>query len=396
MKTFSTAHKELMEKLAAERQALQVKTINESLEKWEKTEREKVGGSGVHLIEAVTALRDLALTSVQSSVSARLVSVQTAKSSMQAAQNEKDTFRFLQMYSQAHQDVEKAKAVDLRQGMEPGSVRDTLLQEIRRNGEKMTAQAGRFLESLLALVDPKTNQELVFVGSDLIFDPQTLGDNISLSKDKRKVFYSGWPGQYSVTLLISSSQSLPNLRRWIVSLSQDSDWTIGLCDKTSARNLKDGPVYGLCCKGKQLSSLTTESDESSDAPVNPQIFGATKSVTSKMKQQHTALIKPQGTSEDQTRPEVVEVFWNFTASSLSFYRRTGQYQREEIITIKMSLNNWDFVPFVQITKESGQNASQQTQKSSYGQSTFSFQPTCSFGETNVYAVCATEMICELK
>uniref|UniRef100_A0A671UUW7 B box-type domain-containing protein n=1 Tax=Sparus aurata TaxID=8175 RepID=A0A671UUW7_SPAAU len=123
MKTFSTAHKELMEKLNTEQQALLVKTDDEnvSLEKWEKSEREKLGRSSVRLIEAVTNLRDIALTSVQSSVSARMVSIKTSRSSMQAAQKEKDTFRFLQMYSQVHQDVEKAKAADLRKGLEPGS-----------------------------------------------------------------------------------------------------------------------------------------------------------------------------------------------------------------------------------------------------------------------------------
>lgn len=407
MKTFSTAHKELMEKLTAEQQALQVKTNNESLEKWEKTEREKVGRSSVRLIEAVTNLRDLALTSVQSSVSARLVSIKTSKSSMQAAQNEKDTFRFLQMYSQVHQDVEKAKAVDLRQGLEPGSDRDTLLQEMRQSGEKMVEHAGHFLESLLTLVDPETHQELVSLGSDLIFDPQTLGPDISLSKDNKKVFYCGWLKQYSVTLLVSSSQSVPNFRRWMVSLSQDSDWTIGLCDKKFAKNLQDGHVYGLRCKGKQLSSLTTESDDCCDAPITPQCFGLQKSNMSKTERQHTvssALIKYQGTSEDQAvpQPEMVEVFWNFTASSLSFYRRTGEYQREEIITIKISLNNWGLVPFVQLAKESGQNVPQQSWKCKCGQThnisnlhnRRAHQYNCSCGE--IFAVCTTEMVCELK
>uniref|UniRef100_A0A3Q2QYL1 B box-type domain-containing protein n=1 Tax=Fundulus heteroclitus TaxID=8078 RepID=A0A3Q2QYL1_FUNHE len=129
MKTFSTAHKELLEKLKAEQEALQVKTEddNMSLEKWEKSEREKVARCSVRLIEAVTNLRDVSLTSVQSSVSARMVSIRTSRSSMEAAQNEKDSFRFLQMYSQVNQDVEKAKAVDLRKGLEPGSHRDKLL-----------------------------------------------------------------------------------------------------------------------------------------------------------------------------------------------------------------------------------------------------------------------------
>uniref|UniRef100_A0A3B3YNW9 B box-type domain-containing protein n=1 Tax=Poecilia mexicana TaxID=48701 RepID=A0A3B3YNW9_9TELE len=64
MKTFSTAHKELLEKLKAEQKDLQVKTEddNMSLEKWEKTEREKLARSSVRLIEAVTNLRDCFLS----------------------------------------------------------------------------------------------------------------------------------------------------------------------------------------------------------------------------------------------------------------------------------------------------------------------------------------------
>ncbi len=195
MKTFSTAHKELMEKLNAEQQALKVKTDdkNVSLEKWEKSEKEKLGDAGVRLIEAVTNLRDVALTSVQSSVSARMVALKTSQSSIKAAQDQKDTFRFLQMYSKVHQDVEKAKAVDLRKGLEPGSERDKLVQEIRQNGESMVTQADQFWGSLLTLVDPENHQELFATRSDLIFDPQMWGPGMSLSTDKRKVFYNYWP-----------------------------------------------------------------------------------------------------------------------------------------------------------------------------------------------------------
>uniref|UniRef100_A0A3Q3WWC1 B box-type domain-containing protein n=1 Tax=Mola mola TaxID=94237 RepID=A0A3Q3WWC1_MOLML len=228
MKTFSTAHKELIEKLSCEKQELLVKT-GDGLEKWDKTEREKLTHSGVQLVKAVTNLRDLALACVQSSVSARLVSIKTSNSSMQAAQSEKDTFRFLQMYRQVHEDVEKAKAVDLRRGLEPGSNRDTLVQEMRQSGKEMLEQAGHFIGSLLMLVDPENNQKFAATGSDLCFDPQTLGAGISLSKDKRKVFYGSWLGQCSATLLLHSTNSVSNLQRWMVSFSQNLDWTIGLC-----------------------------------------------------------------------------------------------------------------------------------------------------------------------
>lgn len=346
MKTFSTAHKELMEKLRAEQQALRVKIDdkNVSLEKWEKSEREKLGGCSLRLVEAVTNLRDISLTSVKSSVSAGMVAIRTSKSSMLAAQNEKDTFRFLQMYSQVHQDVEKAKAVDLRKGLEPGKDRDKLVEEIKLGGEKMMEQASHFWASLLTLVDPENHEELLATGSDLFFDPQTLGPGVSLSKDHRKVFYNSWMGECSASLLICSTQSVPNFHSWVVSLSKESDWTVGLCDKQCAKNQKNGPVYGLCCEDNQLSSLTTEYDAEKQFRVL------------------NASITDQGENGDV----MGEVRWDLAASTLSFFSRDMQHQRKEILTIKMSLNDQDLVPFVQLGKANVQNRTQQQWQCSCG------------------------------
>ncbi|KAM4537368.1 uncharacterized protein PAE49_021707 [Odontesthes bonariensis] len=378
MKTFSTAHKELVEKLKAEQQALQEKTDDENvgLEKWEKSEREKVGRSSVRLLEAVTKLRDISLTSVQSSVSARMASIRTSRSSMQAAQNEKDTFRFLQMYSHVHQDLEKANAVDVRRGLEPGDDCDKLVEEIRQNGEKMVKQASHFWGSLLTLVDPENHQELVATGSDLIFEPQNSVSSISLSKDKRKVFYSSWLGPCSATLLIGSTRSAPNLQRWIISLTKESDWMVGLCDKQSAQNLENGPVYGLHCEDNCLRRVMTER---------------------KQFKVSSTFLTHQGKDgdEDAPIPETVEVFWNFTASTLSFFSRTGQYQREEIITLKMSLNNWDMVPFVRLGKVNAQNSTQLQWRCSCGYK-ISPQSNCIYCGKTFPGPFTTELVCELR
>ncbi|KAM7377212.1 hypothetical protein PAMA_013815 [Pampus argenteus] len=405
MKTFATAHKELMEKLGAEQQVLKVKTDDEnvSLEKWEISEREKLGRSSVRLIEAVTHLRDIALTSVQSSVSARMVSIKTSKSSIQAAQKEKDTFRFLQMYSQVHRDVEEAKAMDLRKGLEPGSDRDKLTEEIRQDGEKLMDQAYQFWCSLLTLVDPENHQELIATDSDLIFDPQFFAPAMSLSEDKRRLFYNSWMGRCSATLLIRSIKSVPNFERWVINLSEDCDWTIGLCDKESAKDLKNGKVYALCCKGEKLSVLTTKYDDCSDTSM-PQRKKPCR-ISSKT-------ITRRGDNEDEAipRPETVEVLWNLAASSLSFFSRNGQHQREEILTVKTSLNNSDLVAFVQLGKEDVQNGSywphQQWQcscgqihtrnnyKYDSGMCHSSHQNKCSCGAI-IGEACITKVICEL-
>lgn len=400
MKTYCTAHKELMEKVKAEQLLLHQKTDDEnvSLEKWEKSERDKLNHCSVRLIEAVTNLRDISLSSVQSSVSARMVSLKTSKSSMQAVQNEKDTFRFLQMYSQVHQDAVKAKAVDLRKGLEPGKDRDKLVQEIRQKGDEIEKQVSHFLESLLILVDPENHQDLKTTGSDLIFEPQVFGSSMSLSKDKKKVFCHGWLGECYGTLLIGSTQSASNFQRWTVSLTKESDWTVGLCDKQSAKKLKTGPVYGLSCEDNRLSCLTTSYEDCSDASSSSGGFGTQKTgqeKTGKEVRVSAALLTHQEEDgDDIPRPEMVEVFWNFAASTLSFFSKTGQYQREEILTIDMSLNNWDLVPFVQLGKENWQNIIQQRQ-CSCGRSVSSHKTHCSSCGRQFLGSGVTEVVCEL-
>ncbi|CAI5646925.1 unnamed protein product [Oreochromis niloticus] len=357
MKTFSTAHKELVEKLKAEQQILQEKTDNEnvSLEKWEKSEREKLGRCSVRLIEAVTNLRDISLTSVQSSVSARMVSLKTSKSSTE--------------------------------------------------GEGHFQIPADFWGSLLTLVDPEHHQELIPTDSHWIFEPQSLGPGMSLSKDKRKVFHNSWLGQCCATLLICCTKTASSYQRWVVSLSEESDWMIGLCDKKCAKNLKDGAVYGLCWEDKQLSSLTTKRNE-----------GSQSSTSQGLKVQNTGTVKTGTqlvttsaliTYQPATPPEKVEVLWNFAASTLSFFRRTGQHQREEIITMKLkvSINNWNLVPFVQLGKQNIHSTTQQQQwKCSCGKvyywdgnryrdhsSGYPHQSVCSCGK----ALSVTEVVCKL-
>ncbi|XP_053199080.1 tripartite motif-containing protein 16-like [Scomber japonicus] len=350
MKTFSTAHKELMEKLSAEQQALLVKTDDESenLEKWEKSEKEKLGRCSVRLIEAVSKLRDVALTSVQSSVSARMVSMKTSKSSMQAAQEEKDTFRFLQMYSQVHQDMEKAKVVDLRKGLEPGSDRDKLVEEITHGHEKMIEKADQLCYSLLTLVDPENHQYLTATSSDLIFVPQTLDPGMSMSKDQRKVFYTDNLEQNSSSIFhLKSTQSVPNIQRWVISLSEDCDWTVGLCDKKHVKEFKsndydyDYDVYGLCWKeGSNLSVLTTSYNECfSRGNGNMRQYSTRRTYFQQI--YHPG----KDVAKIMARPQKVEVVWSFP-NSLSFFNRIGQHQRTKIVTIDIHPNSYNLAPFV--------------------------------------------------
>lgn len=345
MKTFSSAHKELREKVTAELQALEVKTDGEnvSLEKWEQSEREKLGRSSVRLMQAVTNLRDLVLTSVQSSVSARMVSLKTSKSSLQSAKTEEDTFRFLQMYSQVHEDLEKAKTVNLKKGLEPGRDCDRMVQEIEQRGEKMMEQMGHFWESLFTHIDPENPQEPSAARSDLFFQPMSLGQGVTLSKDNRKVYFCSILGK-SILRVQSKKSSTPH--RWKISLSDSCDWTIGLCDKNYAAQLNNGEIYGLCLKGNQLNTLMTEYNEVNVDPV----ISAVKDLQSPGAKQGTRkvslqTITPTANDEEQTRPSKVEVVCS-QPNLLSFYDLTSKYQKTKIVTMTIDSRNQDLTPFV--------------------------------------------------
>lgn len=345
MKTFATAHKELQEKVTAELQALEMETDGDvSLEKWEKSEREKLGLSSVRLIQAVTNLRDQALISVQSSVSARMVCLKTSKSSLQAAKNEEDTFRFLQMYSQVHEDLEKAKAVSLKKGLEPGGDCDKVVQEIRLSGEEMMKQMSHFWESLLTHVDPENPQHFSAATSDLFFEPQTLGKGVVLSKDNRKVYFCGYLERN--TLLVQNMMS-STAYKWRISLSDSCDWTIGLCDRNYAKQLNDGEIYGLCLRGNQLSSLMTEykgvNAESALFFSHLKQFPGAKQGTRTVSLQ---VISPgEEMGKQMARPEKVEVEWS-QPNLLSFYDLTTKYQRRKIVTLTISSRNQCLAPFV--------------------------------------------------
>ncbi|CAB1345364.1 unnamed protein product [Coregonus sp. 'balchen'] len=198
MKTLPKAHKELREKLKKEQKAL-AQRENQSLE----------------------------LVSVQRSVSARVKSIKTSKRTMQAALSEGDSFHFLQGYEGVHQAVEKACAVDLRKGLEPGADRDKLVQELQQSGGKLVEQTTQLWSSLLALVDPENHQEKqgspgLPPTTTLTFNPTSLGRGMSLSQDHRKVFHTPLAKLTTHTLLCQYSGSDAN-PRWVVKFSEDCD-----------------------------------------------------------------------------------------------------------------------------------------------------------------------------
>lgn len=383
MKTVSTACKELKEKLVATQQNLltTVGRENESLREWARVETEKVTRSGVQLVEAVNNLRDLALVSIQNSVSARMATIKTSKDSLQAAQRETDTFSFLQMYSQVYQEAEKAKAVDLRRGVEPGDKRDNLVQKLSQNGENMVAQAERFWKSLVSLVDPEKQTEIFSESSNLTFDPRTSDPCVTLSRDKRKIFYSKMPApqsQRSLFHIKDAGAEAPSskLKGWVLSMSWDYDWTIGLCPENNFDSNKCD-VFGLRYIDKTLKSLPEEQYHDISLP------------------------------DSATRMQTYEVIWN-QPDSLSF-SLVAQKQRIKIVTIKLHRCH-KLTPFVclmlnkpPLSHSLRKTLRQQTEWRCCGKVYYieddylnrSYQNKCSCGKL-IGGLYTTDLLCELQ
>ncbi|CAL8325632.1 unnamed protein product [Lota lota] len=327
MKTLPKAHAELVGKLAEEeRAAAGRRQESEKLGSWEQSKREEVSRSSLRLIEAVSKLRDMALNRVKSSVSARMDSIATGGRSLQAAKDEKDTFRFLKLYSQVQRDVEMARAVDLRTGLETGQERDKLSQELQVVGAEMIAQATKLCGSVLMFVDPENHQELT--GNAMAtFDPLTLIPGMSLSADQRKAFYNNQSGALPpYTLMIKGADSV-DINRWTIAVSENYDWTIGFCDDASAIQMGNGHVYALCIENDQLSYMS---------------------------QGISSNLNPGDGAETVVRPKTVEVCWNPITFSLSFFSRSRlHYQRSLIVSIDVSRTCSAFNPFVKLQSKAG-------------------------------------------
>ncbi|CAL8240368.1 unnamed protein product [Merluccius merluccius] len=359
MKTLPKAHAELVEKLAdGERDVAARRLACGTLGKWEKVRGEELGRSSTRLVEAVSKLRDVALSRVRSSVSARMGSVATGESSLAAAKGSKDPFRFLQLYSQVQRDVERAKSADLRMGLETGEERDKLVQELQDAGTDMMAQATQLWDSVLMFVDPE-NHQVLSGNAKVTFDPSTLGTGMSLSEDHRKVFYSNWSGTFaSHRLMIKNSQSKIT-HKWVIAVSEDCDWTIGLTSENQ-QSSNESALYALCIQDGQLSYQTTEEDKTVSSHVIPGARNCaermarpkTVETTEEDKTVSSHVIPGAGDgAERMARPKTVEVHLDIMNSSVSFYTRSSlPFQRRLIVSIGVSRSSGSPLnPFVKLS-----------------------------------------------
>ncbi|KAJ3584018.1 hypothetical protein NHX12_014515 [Muraenolepis orangiensis] len=170
---------------------------------------------------------------------------------------------------------------------------------------------------------------------------------MSLSEDYRRVYSSNEPTTIPQTTLMIESANDEPVHSWTIAVSENCDWTVGLCDNRSDRGYSMGPVrgrYALCLKGDQLSYLT----------------GADNTV-----------IEQSVTPERMSRPESVEVSWSPASFTVSFFSRSSaRYGRRLIVSLDVSRDSPPLIPFVELQstaahEQKAQEAYQQRQQLYY-------------------------------
>ncbi|XP_076144509.1 uncharacterized protein LOC143127089 [Alosa pseudoharengus] len=184
MKSLPNAHKVLVEKLREELKALaEREKQGKALKSWETKQTKALEVSTEYLVKRVSALRDIGLNKVQSSVTARLGAIQTARQNIEAALSEEDAHMFLQMFAGVHEAVETARAVDFIHGLEEEAEPAKVVYDILKNGHEVMEKVKKLQRDLLVMVDPDKlywgRNELTNVS----FDPQTIGQYFGLSSD---------------------------------------------------------------------------------------------------------------------------------------------------------------------------------------------------------------------
>ncbi|KAL0189273.1 hypothetical protein M9458_016372, partial [Cirrhinus mrigala] len=267
MKTLQTAHTELSGQLREELKALaQRQNQAKELERWHKNQMQILENCVSQLAKSGSALKELALTNLQTSLSARLGALQTAQQAVSSALKEEDHFNFLRTFASVHKAIMEARKVNLKLGLVPGPDRTKIMEDIRKVGLVIEEQVHEFQRKFFAFADPDSYpvvQDYPNSVSNLTFDPQTLiGPEMTLSNDLKMVFntrssFQGYGGLHTPQTLRCLQTKQNGNMRWSLSLSEHCDWTIGLCD-TKAMNGKYSEVYGLKKQNKSLLSLKTE------------------------------------------------------------------------------------------------------------------------------------------
>ncbi|XP_073692741.1 E3 ubiquitin-protein ligase TRIM62 [Garra rufa] len=352
MKTLQTAHMELSGQLQEELKALaQRENQAKELEKWHKDQTKTLKDCVSQLIKAESALKDRVFTSLQTSVSARLGALQTAQQAISSALKEEDHFNFLQKFASVHKAIMEARTVDLKQGLESKPDRTKLIEDIRKDGQMIEKQMDKLQRKFFAFADPEffsVVQDKPNSASELTFDPRSLGPEMTLSEDLKKVFYrfsarntlQASAGSYSTQTLRCRRTNEDASLHWFLNLSEHFDWTIGLCN-TSAKNGNYSEVYGLKKQNNSLLSLKTIYFEQTYNCMSNSMYGrkAPSTETSTVSNEFHV-----------TGPWKVEVIWDYASKLLTFYSRNKLTKGFLLCKLKVGGHRFVHCPFITLQK----------------------------------------------
>ncbi|ROI46730.1 E3 ubiquitin/ISG15 ligase TRIM25 [Anabarilius grahami] len=358
MKTLQTAYLELVDHLKEELEPLaQRQNQAKELERWHKDQIQTLEDCVRQLMETGLALKDLVFTSLQTSVSARVGTIQTAQQAISSALKEEDHFSFLQKFASVQKAIMDARRVDLKQGLESGPDRSKLIENIIKNGKIIKKQEDKLQEKLLAFADPEyypfTQNEANIV-SGLTFVPQTLGPGMTLSKDLKTLFFNSSATELECfknhTVRFLQHVQTGSLR-WF--LSEHFDWTIGLCD-SSASNRNYTEAYGLMKNNNNLFFFESRYEEESirsefqkynrrgmqySAFPERTVTGYGSQVFKSSRWETGILSKKMVPHEFQaTSPWKIEVTWDSTSQLLNFYSRNKP--TKGVLLCKLKTNNY--------------------------------------------------------
>ena len=320
MKTLPSAHKVLVEKLREELKELPEREIQgEALKSWETEKRKALSVSSECLVKGVSALRDIGLTKVQSSVSARLGAIQAARQNIEAALSEEDAHLFLQRFAGVHEAVEKARAVDFIHGLEEEAEPGEVVAELLKNGHQAMEKVRKLQRHLLVLVDPDNQYWGRGNPTNVMFDHQTTGRGCVVSSDFKMLFCQ--PHIQDISQRVYFQNSTDDDLYWTIQFSEKYDWSVGICaqnlpSKAPAGNTLHGPLYGLEWKNKKLSALYTSTDAHNPFSLVCKVIECPP--------------KPRSTPQSVDFPNKLEVQWDCSSQSLSFFSR-GEY--DELICL---------------------------------------------------------------
>ncbi|XDV18592.1 hypothetical protein PO909_024251 [Leuciscus waleckii] len=341
MKTLQTAYLELVDQLKKELETLaQRQNQAKKLEMWHVDQMQTLEDCVSQLMKTRSALKDnfLVFTSLETSVSARLGTLQKAQQAISSALKERDHFSFLHKFASVQKAMMDAHVVDLKLGLESKPDRTKLIENIKKTGQIIKKQEDKLQEKFLAFADPEYHpfaQNEANVVSKLTFDPLTLGPGMTLSKDLKTLCFNSSATKLADHHIVRCLQHLEtNSLRWFFQLSEHFDWNIGLCD-TLANSSYYSEVYGL---KKIKNNLFFENTYEEKSIISQK---SARSHRVRTLQHHNRVRFGSEIPHEfpANSPWKIEATWDYTSQLLTFYSRNKPTKGFLLCQLKTNMND---------------------------------------------------------